>query len=84
MTENQRLHHGRMRHRWTDEELDYLRKEYPLGVISDIAEHIGVSDGVIRKKVEELGLKRSPDYSRSVYQNRWVKRYKSERYKNYD
>ena len=61
---------------WTDEQLEYLKDNYPDMSLSDLSEHIGMSGPTIQRKALELGLKRSEEYDKSSFNRRYVKRYK--------
>jgi len=49
----------KVRHKWTDDELNILRSLYPTGGIKLILKNINRSDGAIRKMVQKKGLKRA-------------------------
>ena len=68
---------------WEPKDIAYLREHYPVECLSDLAEHFGISAMTIRHKALELGLKKSPSYSKAQFRNRYVGSYKNERYKNY-
>lgn len=83
MTELQRLAHERRKKVWSEEEITYLREHYPHEPNCDVADALGVSSQLVLKKASELGLSKAKDYSRRRFFNRWVKKYKDDRYKNY-
>ena len=62
--------------KWSQEQLDYLIKNYPTSTIGDLATAIGFSEGPVKNKVKELGLKRSPDYSYKNFYRRYTSKYK--------
>lgn len=61
---------------FTESQQQYIRENYPHGALCDIAEHLGVSPGVVANEVKRLGLKKSSDWSPMKYRNRFVKSYK--------
>ena len=67
---------------WTEEELAYLRANYPTESAVDIADHLGLSSTTIRNKAVQLGIKKSPDYDKNRYRNRYVSNYKHGWYHN--
>ena len=62
---------------WSDWQVDYVREHFPYEAAVDIADVIGVSSTLIRKKALEMGLKKSPDYDRKKYFHRYIKDYKN-------
>lgn len=66
----------KLRRRWSDDELSYLREHYPHESAVDIADVLGVCSQLVRTKANELGLKKAPDYDRSKYYFRYVKTYR--------
>ncbi len=60
---------------WSNEEIEYLKVNYPISTIGDIADHMKVSPGTVSRKVKELGLTKSPDFDMRAYRNRYVKSY---------
>ena len=67
---------NRRRYEWTPEKDDYLREHYPDEAACDIAEHLGTCYGVVKKRADELGLKKSEGFNTYQFHNRWVKDYK--------
>ena len=68
---------------WEPKDIAYLCEHYPVECLSDLAEHFGISAMTVRHKALELGLKKSPNYSKAQFRNRYVGSYKNGRYKNY-
>ena len=67
----------------TREQEEYLRLHYPTDPAVDIAEHFRISPPVVQRIAKEMGLKKAEGWRASQYNNRLVKNYTSERYKNY-
>lgn len=63
-------------HEWTDAELSYLREHYANEPRCDIAYHLHLSDGTVKKKAIEMGLKKSASFSTASYAGRYVRNYK--------
>lgn len=59
---------------WTEERLQYLRDHYPTGTAEDIADVIGCSGDSVSRKARELGIRKSPDFKKSNFIGRYVKR----------
>lgn len=51
-----------MRKRWTDDEVQLLRREYPDTPTTDLSARLGHSMASIYGQVEFLGLRKSPEY----------------------
>lgn len=60
---------------WSAEEERYLREHYPTESQCDIADYLGVSPGVVLKKVRELGLKKDSSWDRNAYNKRYTRNY---------
>lgn len=60
---------------WTEEEISYLRENYPTMSAMDIAERFGVSNTTVSNKAKELGLKKSPEWSKTLYYRKYVNMY---------
>ena len=67
-------HRGRKR-QFTEEEDDYLREHYPNEPITDICDKTGISYANVKKRVAELGIRKSEGYSPSNYNHRYVRHY---------
>ena len=67
----------RFKCKWSDEQLEWLKENYPTKPLCDLAQHIGYSIPTVQKKALELGLKRSDDYNKKKFYRRYVKDYKS-------
>lgn len=63
-------------HAWTGEELSYLMEHYPNEPTCDIAQHLRLSEGTVKKKADQMCLKKSPSYSKASYSGRYVRNYK--------
>lgn len=61
---------------WTDEQIEYLIKNYPTHTLGDLATVIGFSIGPVRKKAAELGLKHVDAYKTKDFYRRYVKKYR--------
>ena len=83
MTEKQRKYLESRKHCWTDAELAYLRAHYADTACSDMKDVLRLSENSIAKKAKELGLKKSSDFRKRM-NNRYVRGYHDERYKNYN
>ena len=59
---------------WTEEKLRFLRENYPTRPSHEIAEVVGCSDSTVRIKARELGIEKSPEFRRSAFIGRYVKR----------
>lgn len=59
---------------WTDEQLDYMRKHFPTEPAVDIADVLGCSNATVGNLARSMGLKKSPDFRKSDYANRYVQR----------
>ncbi len=57
----------RKRRRWTKEEDDYLRKNYQLGCIEEMADYLGVTANLVRTRSVSLGLSRAKASHRTEY-----------------
>ena len=66
--------HGHRRIQWTDEQLDYMRKHFPTEPAGDIADVLGCSSVTVGNLARSMGLKKSPDFRKSDYTNRYVQR----------
>ena len=66
---------------WSEEELVYLREHYPFESMGDIADALKISPVMVRRKVLELGLKKSADYDPRKYYCRYVRSYKNNTHK---
>ena len=75
------MRNGRRRIEFSVDQESYLREHYPVDALCDIADYFHVSPPVIKKKVNEMGLKKSEAWSASLYRNRIVKHYTHDRYK---
>lgn len=64
---------------WTDEMLQYLREHYPTESACDIADVVGCSTDTVIKKARKLGIEKSPDFKRSAFIGRYVKRNKKQK-----
>lgn len=60
---------------WKPEEIQYLVKHYPNGTMSDIADYLGITAGTVKRKVDELGLKKAAGWDKHSYRNRYVGKY---------
>lgn len=63
-------------HVWTEEETAYLVANFADEAGTDIADYLGVSVPTVQRKARELGLKKSPMFSKMKYNGRYVKNYK--------
>ena len=61
---------------WTPEKDEYLREHWPDDAGCDIAEALGTCYGTVKKRADELGLKKSEGFNTYQFHNRWVKDYK--------
>lgn len=61
---------------WEDEEIEYLKANYPNMPLDDLREVLPYSIPTIARKARELGLKKDENYSRGRYTGRYVNRYK--------
>lgn len=59
---------------WTEEKLRYLREHFAAEPACDIADALGCSTYTVSKKARELGLTKSPDFRRTSYIGRYVKK----------
>ena len=59
---------------WTEEMLRYLREHYPTGTAHDIAEVLGCSDATVNLKARALGIAKAPEFRKSAFIGRYVKR----------
>ena len=66
----------KVRYEWTPERDAYLKEHYPDEAACDVAEHLGTSYGVIKKRADLLGIRKSESFSTYQFHNRWVKDYK--------
>jgi len=64
--------------RWTAEELDLLRRDYPVHPNLEIAKRLGRSVKCIVSKAHNLGLKKSPDRLREMGRENVSLRYREE------
>lgn len=62
--------------KWSEYELNYLYDHFATESAIDIGEHLGMCNVLVSRKAQELGLKKSPSWSKSRYNNRYVKNYK--------
>lgn len=69
---------------WTDDRIAYLREHYADEPTTDISEHIGISQPTVKRKAEELGLRKSDTYDVRNYARRLVKNYKNKPTKKKD
>jgi DNA-binding MurR/RpiR family transcriptional regulator len=67
---------GRGRHKWTEEEIAYLRDHFPTDTLGDIATHIGLSSPTVSRMAQSLGLKRCEGWSKSRFFHRYVQSYR--------
>lgn len=67
---------NRRGYEWTPEKDDYLREHYPDDAGCDIADALGTCYGTVKKRADELGLRKSDGFSTRRFHNRWVKDYK--------
>ena len=67
-------HYRKNRKVWTDEEISFLRENFPTMSAMDIAEKLGISNTSVSTKARELGLKKSPEWSKTLYYRRYVDR----------
>lgn len=80
MAEDRRKNnHGPRRIHFTEEMDNYLRVHYPVGTVLDIAEHFGISPGIVTRRVKELGLVRPEGWRKSLFRGRYVDSYKNPR-----
>ena len=61
---------------WKEEEIQYLKDNYPTMPLDDLREVLPYSVPTIARKARELGLKKDESYSRGSYTGRYVNRYK--------
>ena len=61
---------------WKEEEIQYLKDNYPTMPLDDLREVLPYSVPTIARKARELGLKKDENYSRGSYTGRYVNRYK--------
>lgn len=61
--------------KWSQEQIDYLKENYPTKPLIDLAEVIGFSAPTIRRKAQELGLKRAENYDVKNFIRRHVNAY---------
>ena len=66
--------HGHRRIQWTDEQLDYMRNHFPTESAGDIADVLGCSSVTVGNLARSMGLRKSPDFRKSDYANRYVQR----------
>ena len=57
---------------WTEEAVATLRRLFPTTPSCDIADVIGCSDCTVMAKARQLGLQRSPGFSRNNFIGRYV------------
>lgn len=62
---------------WSEYQLNYLRNHFATMSASDIADELGISPSTISLKAKELGLVKSPSWSKKNYNNRYVSNYHS-------
>ena len=62
---------------WSQEQIDYLKEHFPTTPYSDLALEMGFSIPTIKRKVEELGLKRAKDYNVQKFIHRYVNSYQN-------
>lgn len=68
--------HGRNNRKvWTEEELSFLKENFAMMSAADLADRFGVSCTTVSKKARELGLKKSPEWNKGLYNNRYVSSY---------
>ena len=60
---------------WSQEQIDYLIKNYPTHTLGDLATGTGFSIGTVRNKAKELGLKRAEDYDYKKFYRRYISKY---------
>lgn len=60
--------------RWSQEQLDTLRRLYPNTPLCDIAEQTGKTIAAVIKKARLLGLKKDPDYDPHAFIGRYTKK----------
>lgn len=62
---------------WTEERVGYLKDHYDTDTLWDISQHVGFSVPTVKKKADELGLRRPDTYRPSDFNRRYVKDYKN-------
>lgn len=60
---------------FSEEEIEYIKREYPNGTAGDIADYLGVSRPVVERKAKELGLLHSDDWSPQKFMYRYIRNY---------
>jgi hypothetical protein len=60
---------------WTDEEVAFLRENFSHMTAIDIADVLGCSNTTVSTKARELGLTKSPEWSKAMYRGRYVNAY---------
>ena len=72
---------------WTEEDLEYLCEHWADCSLASISDYLVMAPGTVKRKADELGLKKSPDFNAAKLRYNFVKRYKNggykERYENY-
>lgn len=66
---------GGMKLSWSDYQLNYLREHFATMSASDISDVLGISPSTVSNKARELGLSKSPEWSKKSYNNRYVGNY---------
>jgi len=61
---------------WTEDKVEYLKAHYDTDTLWDISRHVGFSVPTVKKKADELGLRRPDTYRPSDFNRRYVKDYK--------
>ena len=61
--------------RWSAEQIEFLRDNFPTRPFSDLEAHIGYSYGTILRKANELGLKRAEGYDKNGFRGRYTQKY---------
>lgn len=61
---------------WTEERLRYLKENFAEVSASDIADKLGVSCSAVSVKARELGLKKSPEWNKQLYRDRYIRNYR--------
>ena len=68
-------HYRKNRRVWTEEEISFLKENFPTMSAIDLADKFGVSSTSVSTKAKELGLRKSPEWSKNLYYRRYVNRY---------
>jgi hypothetical protein len=62
-----RMKVGYTQHKWTQEELDYIKENFQEFTCDELADHIGVTTGSLRNQVKKLKLTKTPESLLKIY-----------------